>query len=740
MDITFQRSTSQTKPLQLSAEMIAYICIFALALILRLVALDQVPLNEHEAGEALAALHRVDPDLNGDPVIARNPMMTFFNQFVFFTVDRGEFGARLSTAIVGALLVWGAFLWRRYLGRITAVALALLLALSPVALASARQMGGLTWTMAMVFVVGWALGQYWHAREKRYAIMTTMSLGAMLFLTDPSGPLVLLGVLVGLLGAIWQSRAARSLLELLRGWPWMEGLLATGALLTIVGTGFFTSPQGLTEVGNTFAAFIEGVAETPDNTPRAFALLIALRYDLGVLIFGLVGVYFAVREGDFVSRFFAGWFAWGLLMAVVYLGTSPDAAMWVTVPAAGLTAMIVGRLARNASTGYWIVPGWAIPVHAAITATLLAAVAVNGVKVGRALQLESRPVYFHSLESLVSDAEVGTFDQNATENTFEIYVDAPRTITVQVQRWDDTIDPVLRVESFEGQLVAGPFFYPDGERRGIVAQITFANAGTHYLKVSQNVDQQHQRGQFALLTHPEDVTEQGILGLFRGYNLDTVALKVFSESISTQALQVITVLVAVFLIMLMIIIYFLVGSLWGTRAAWRGLGFGLLTYFLVVGIGLGWQASVTFGGDVRELWQTRPTSHRIVRLTTTLEQMSRFDNGEPYQLAITAQVPDDGALAWALRNFDHVQYVDGLGIEVNTGAVIAPYDQTPLLGADYVGQDFVLTEDWSLSDLSWMDFVAWLTVRETRFDPLPDDHYMLWVRKDVYGVRDVTTQ
>ncbi len=740
MDMTLEKATPQTKPLQISLEMMAYLTIFALALVLRVVALDQVPLDDRQAHEALAALHRVDPDLNGDPVVARFPLMTFFNQTSFFVLDQGNFGARIATAVVGALLIWGPFLWRGFLGRSTALAMAVLLAFSAVALASSRQMGGVTWTMAMVFLVGWLVRQYVQTQEKRYAIGTTMAFGTLLLLTDPSGIIVTLGLFTGLLAALWRTNQPVNLGKIFNGWPWVEGVMATGVLMVIVGTGFFATPQSLTEVGNTFTTFVAGLTERIEGAPRAFGLLVAVRYDLGLVFFGLVGVYFAVRDGNFVSRFFAGWFAWSLLMGTLYLGATPDAGLWVIVPASGLTALMVTRMLRSASSGYWVVPGWAIPVHAAVTATLMAAIVLNGIKVGWALQRESLPTYFHQIDSLSSDAEIGTFDDNAAENTFEIYVDSPRTVTIQVQRMDRTIDPVLRIENFDREVIAGPFFYPEDNDRGIVEQVNFFEVGTHYLMVSQNIEREYQRGQFVLLTHPEDVEQRSILGLFAGYKLDTSAIEIFSESITAQTVQVITVLVAVFLLMLLIIGFFLAGSLWGTRAAWRGLGFGLLFYFLIAGLALGWQSSVTFAENPRELWQTKPTSHRIERLTDTLAEMSRFDNGERHQLTITVQAPDDGALAWALRHFDHVDYVDGLGIEVATGAVIAPFGQELMLGADYVGQDFALSGEWALSDLSWMDFLAWLNVRETRFQPLPAEHYMLWVRKDVYGVQEVSTQ
>jgi hypothetical protein len=333
-------------------------------------------------------------------------------------------------------------------------------------------------------------------------------------------------------------------------------------------------------------------------------------------------------------------------------------------------------------------------------------------------------------------------------------------MTVQIWRMDDSINPTMcvvtdleghcfidelqasldQLQQHQERLLYGPFSY-DG---GIVEQIRFSAPGVYYTRVVQAEGDSFRRGQFALLTHPEDVQKTGILGLFKGYKLKMPAIWVLLRVLINQGQPTVPLMVIIFTFFLLVISFFLAGSLWGSRAAWRGVGFAFLIYFVVYGLALGWQASVTFANDPRELWQINPPTRKINRLVDTLEQMSRFDKstrGEPDKITIAVQAPDDGALAWALRDFDNVDYVEGVGLEIATGAVIVPYDEKGYtFGADYVGQDFILSEEWHLYDLSWTDFFAWLNVRETRFKPSIGDRYMLWVRKDVYGVREVTTE
>ncbi|NDJ86594.1 MAG: hypothetical protein GYB66_11960 [Chloroflexi bacterium] len=754
-----QQSDSPVAPLaeinfRVSLEVLAYIGLFVLALILRVLALDAVPLDDRQAHEALAALQRVDDSISSDePLIANNPLMAFANQFLFFLAGTSDTLARLPTAVVGASMVWGPLLWRRYLGASTALVMAILLGVSSVALASARTMGAVTWTMVLVFIAVWLVMRFVERRQQSDGIAATVVLVMLLVLVEPTGVITVAGLLAGLMMALWrsnrdddhESHPVTILGETLKDWPWRDGLLAAFVAVLVIGTGFFSTPDGLSAVGNSLYEFAQGIGERQPGATSAFALAVAVRYDLGLILLGLVGLYFALSEGDFVSRFLAGWFVWGVVMGLLYVGATASAALWLTVPAAGLTATLVARMLRSASIGYWVVPDWGIFLHAVATAVFLAAIALSATRLGRVVQRETLPVYYHRIaaEDLTSAARIGTIDQSAGENTFELTVGAAQPVTIQIKRLDSTIDPVLQVVRLEGEEqvgVFGPYSYPDSER-GLVQTLQFDRPGVYLAKVRQ-ADNTIQRGQFAFLTFDGDVAANGLFGsdLWPGYQLDATSAITFVRIVANNQLTpTYQILVTFFLIMLLVIVYFLAGSIWGARAAWRGLGFGVLIYFVIYGVGLGWQASVTFADDPRELWQTGPATTNLDLLVGEIEEMSYLDAGIRTQLDITVQGPEDGALAWALRGFDNVQYVDGLGIEVDSGAVIAPYDPEipPILGADYIGQDFVLGETWSLSQLRWTDTISWLTLRETRFEPDFDEHVTLWVRKDVYGVREV---
>jgi hypothetical protein len=189
------------------------------------------------------------------------------------------------------------------------------------------------------------------------------------------------------------------------------------------------------------------------------------------------------------------------------------------------------------------------------------------------------------------------------------------------------------------------------------------------------------------------------------------------------------------------VLFFLVGSLWSARTAWRGFALGTLGALVLFSLGLGGRATFAASGDPRELWTIDPVTDAVHDLRATLRTMSLRDTGEPRQATITAFVPEDGGLAWALRDYPNTEYVRGVGAETNTAMVLMPVGEPPPpLGADYVGKTLVLRQAWSTQTLSWRDALMWFYRNDSRVKPTPGEQWRLWVRKDVYGVEQVPGQ
>jgi hypothetical protein len=192
-------------------------------------------------------------------------------------------------------------------------------------------------------------------------------------------------------------------------------------------------------------------------------------------------------------------------------------------------------------------------------------------------------------------------------------------------------------------------------------------------------------------------------------------------------------------VVLVVIVFFLVGSMWGARASWKGMGISLLLVLGLYSLGSGWRAAVTNADDPRELFHPQPAAHNLSLLLDTLKMASLRSTGTPYDVQIVVQPPkdapfDDGALAWILRRYYNVEYVTELAPTINTPVVITPRtDQQPSLGAAYVGQDFPVYYVWDRGTLGW-DILTWLYERETRVPSNSGARIVTWVRADVYGV------
>jgi hypothetical protein len=254
-------------------------------------------------------------------------------------------------------------------------------------------------------------------------------------------------------------------------------------------------------------------------------------------------------------------------------------------------------------------------------------------------------------------------------------------------------------------------------------------------------------GKRILYDLPGGVTQSGELvkALLKGvYNRNTDQpqwITVQETSVLDYVLGFIQlrILLAVLMTLLNGVLFFLAGSLWGARTAWRGFALGTLGFLLLISFGLGGRAALNPAGDPREYWFLDPVTSDMFEMRDTLQEMSLRATGEPRLIAITAWVPEDGALAWALRDYPNTMFVDGVGPEVASAAVVMPaVTPQPHMGADYIGKDLITRLGWDMNTLSWRDWLMWYYRSDSLIKPTPAERIMLWIRKDVYGVEKVT--
>lgn len=238
--------------------------------------------------------------------------------------------------------------------------------------------------------------------------------------------------------------------------------------------------------------------------------------------------------------------------------------------------------------------------------------------------------------------------------------------------------------------------------------------------------------------------------VYVGWTVLNAAPGVIPELQQAEIMKLVMVLLAA---VLMVITFFLIGSIWGARTAWRGLGTGLLIFLGMYTFNLGWGAAVLRADDPREPWYTAPPTRSINLLVETVRKASLRATGVPDAVEIALNIPDDSPLAWALRHYQRAYYVENLAPTINVPVVIGPgtIDQ-PQLGAEYVGERYATYRTWDSRTLTLIDLFAWLYNRQTRrqpdacvdgtaldirqlcTEPTPGGYVLVWVRADIYGV------
>jgi hypothetical protein len=137
------------------------------------------------------------------------------------------------------------------------------------------------------------------------------------------------------------------------------------------------------------------------------------------------------------------------------------------------------------------------------------------------------------------------------------------------------------------------------------------------------------------------------------------------------------------------------GYLLGRRAAVRGIGVSLCLALLVYTLSAGWGVSQNRPADPREPLLNQPTAPEIRLLEQTLTRYSLERTKDAYAAEVTV-LADDPALAWSLRDFRQVHFVDLVEPPIAGDVVIAPLQpQVPPWGTDFAGQVFTLRRQWS---------------------------------------------
>lgn len=358
----------------LTVEHALYLVLFALALALRLYALNAHPLNDAEAHEALTAFRLVNGQASS--ILPHSPAYFFFTYFSFLLFDASNATARLAPALFGAGLVFLPLFFRDRLGRAAALLAAGLLATSAGLLAASRSAdGGVITLFALGLSLG-ALRQYLATSAPGWLVATAVALG----LGFAGGAAFLTGMLILALTALVMSWLSPEEREAARGaWARVRAqglffLVALGVALGVVTTVGLVYLPGLGALADGETAWLAGFAPSAAGRAPLTLLVFLLVYEPLHLVFGVVGAVLAFRRGNR----FGQWLFWfglvALAFSALYSGRTLFDVVWIVAPLAALAAWAIAEIVRGA----WAAEEWPmVAVQIGVTVALLAFAALN---------------------------------------------------------------------------------------------------------------------------------------------------------------------------------------------------------------------------------------------------------------------------------------------------------------------------------------------------------------------------
>jgi hypothetical protein len=317
---------------QLKNEGWFYWLAFLIALGFRLIQLGATPLTDSEASLALQALHIAQGKVT---LLGPQPAYILITSIFFLVTESTNFMARFLPTLAGSALVFAPWFFREKLKPRPALILAFLFAFDPGLVALSRQSSG---TILAVTFLLFAWGMWRNGRVIPAGIFAGLAL--------LSGPSAWSGLLMLILALIFlqamgakQNQSPGSSLQSTNN-ELRTALISLVVTLLLIGTRFFTTPNGLSAWLSSLPTYLNGWVMPATFTPGRVLLTFAAYEPLGILLAILALIRGFRLKSPRVIRLTI-WLAVSLLLAVFYRQTSE--LVWVIIPLLILAAQELSR-------------------------------------------------------------------------------------------------------------------------------------------------------------------------------------------------------------------------------------------------------------------------------------------------------------------------------------------------------------------------------------------------------------
>ncbi len=300
-----------------------FLSVLAVAAVLRLGFLDALPLSSEEARQALAVWETWQVDEAALPSMPGSPAYFTLSAILFTFFGASDAMARLAPALFGVIFVALPWLWRARLGTAGAMAVSLLLAVSPTMAMNSVTAGGDSMALVATLLLFIAWMRFRAAAGERWLLVAAVALALGL----TTAPLFYSALLT--LTLAWG--AQRVLTPSDEESPYGDGvgispthrrrfLVLFAISFLLIATCFLWRPAGLGDAAGQLGLWLEHFEVTAGLQALILPLLSLGRYELIVVSVGAAAIFWAAWRGHPLPLFLVYWFAATLLLTLLQQG------------------------------------------------------------------------------------------------------------------------------------------------------------------------------------------------------------------------------------------------------------------------------------------------------------------------------------------------------------------------------------------------------------------------------------